>query len=335
MLHRFAIIGCGRIAERHAREIMKHGKLCGVCDIIPEKASKFATLFNTDSFLSLDELLKEKKPEMVVICTPNGLHAEHAIQSLNGGAHVLCEKPMSISVKSAYDMVEAANRAGKKLFIVKQNRYNPPVQLVKNYISEGKLGKIFGFQVNCFWNRPTEYYTDSWHGSNAMDGGILFTQFSHFIDLLYWLLGDIKEVSGWRKNDAHKDVIEFEDAGIAIILMENGAMGTLNYTINTFKQNMEGSVTIFGENGTIKIGGQYLNKLSFFSVLNESVPELAPGNPPNQYGSYEGSMSNHDKMYENLIKGFGDPGHSFLEAAEAIKTITIIEKIYASSSFRQ
>jgi predicted dehydrogenase len=217
------------------------------------------------------------------------------------------------------------------LFVVKQNRYNPPVVLVKQLIDEKKLGSIFNFQLNCFWNRPVSYYNSSWKGTQEMDGGILFTQFSHFIDLLYWLLGNVSTANGVRKNFMHKGCIEFEDTGVAFIEMNNGATGTVNYTINSTGKNMEGSLTLFGEKGTIKIGGQYLNELEYFSVEGEPRPLLPESRPANQYGLYEGSMSNHDKVYEHLIKALTDTSHVFINSEETLKTIEIIEKIYDSS----
>jgi len=238
---------------------------------------------------------------------------------------------MAINSAEARQMIEAEKRTGKKLFVVKQNRYNPPVVLVKRLIDEKKLGQIFNFQLNCFWNRPVSYYQSSWKGTLKMDGGILFTQFSHFIDLLYWLLGDVSVSNGVRKNFMHKNCIEFEDTGVASLQMKNGAMGAINYTINSSSKNMEGSLTLFGEKGTVKIGGQYLNELEYFSVEGESRPSLHESKPANQYGFYEGSMSNHDKVYNHLIKALSDPSHIFINSEQTLKTIEIIEKIYNSS----
>ena len=331
MTYKFAIIGCGNIAQRHAEQIVATGQLVAVCDVNTEKARILADKYNVRSYISIDDLLQNEKIDVVSICTPNGLHAPHSIAALQAGTHVLCEKPMAISVADGKKMVEAARLYQKKLFVVKQNRYNPPVEFVKNLLTENKLGKILSFQVNCFWNRPVEYYKNSWKGTMALDGGTLFTQFSHFIDLLYWFLGDIEQVQGWRSNYIHKEVIEFEDTGIVMIQMANGAMGTLSYTVNSLPKNMEGSITLFGEKGTAKIGGQYLNELEFFWAEGEVAPLLAVGKPANDYGFYEGSMSNHHKIYEHLIKTLNDPNHVFLEAAEALKSVEIIEKIYVSS----
>jgi UDP-N-acetyl-2-amino-2-deoxyglucuronate dehydrogenase len=325
----FAIIGCGRIAKRHAEQIIKHGILSAVCDIIPEKANELAAIYNATAYYSVEDLLaSEKNVEVVSICTPNGLHAIYSIKALEARINVLCEKPLCITTADGEKMIEAARKYNKKLFVVKQNRYNPPIVFLKDLIDTGKLGKIYSFQINCFWNRPNEYYS-GWKGTKNLDGGTLFTQFSHFIDLLYWLLGDVATVKTNTKNFAHA-AIEFEDTGVVLFEMKIGAIGSLNYTVNSFNKNMEGSFTIFAEKGSIKIGGQYLNELEYCNVEGIDNPELPKGNPANGYGFYQGSMSNHDKVYENLIKALQNPQHEFASAEEGLKTVEIIEKIYSA-----
>lgn len=326
-MYQFAIIGCGRIAERHAENIYKKAKLTAVCDIIKTRADELAAKYKAKAYYSLADLLaNEKNLDVVSICTPNGLHAKQSIECLHAGINVLCEKPLCISTEDGHKMILAAKQSGKNLFVVKQNRFNPPVIELKKLLIENKLGKIYSFQVNCFWNRPNEYYNNSWRGTKDMDGGTLFTQFSHFIDLLYWMLGDVKDVKGMIKNYAHPD-IETEDSGVAILEMQNGAIGTISYTVNSFKKNMEGSFTIFGENGTVKIGGEYLNKLEYQSIKDYQVKDVATV-APNDYGFYQGSMSNHDKVYEHLFKALQNQEHEMINAEEALKTVEIIEMIY-------
>lgn len=327
----FAIIGCGRIAGRHAEQMIKHGKLVAVCDIVPEKAGMLATMYDAKAYHSIESLLQaEHGLDLVAICTPNGLHALHSVKALEAGNHVLCEKPLCIAVEDGKTMIAAAEKAGKKLFVVKQNRYNPPVAFLKGLISNGKLGKVYSFQVNCFWNRPEAYYT-GWKGSKALDGGTLFTQFSHFIDLLYWLLGNVASVRTISKNFAHP-AIEFEDTGIVAFEMQSGAIGSLNYTVNSFEKNMEGSFAVFAERGTVKIGGQYLNELEYCNVAGIDKPDLPVGNPANGYGFYQGSMSNHDKVYENLVIALQDKTHAFASAEDGLKTVEIIENIYKTQT---
>ncbi len=331
MKPKFAIIGCGRIAGRHAEQIIKVGELTAVCDTDLQRARELGKEYDANVYFSIEKLLQaEPSIDIVSICTPNGLHAEHSIKSLRAGKHVLCEKPLSIHSRDAHLMLEASNFSGKKLFVVKQNRYNPPVEAVKKLLNDDKLGNIFSFQINCFWNRPKQYYSNSWKGTKSLDGGTLYTQFSHFIDLLYWFLGDVKEVKALTRNYEHSS-IEIEDTGVVLLEMLNGAVGTLNYTVNSFQKNMEGSFTIFGERGTVKIGGQYLNELEYQCIDGEKIEYLAPGKPANAYGFYQGSMSNHDKVYENLVRAINEPGYEFASGLDGLKSVEIIEKIYAAA----
>jgi UDP-N-acetyl-2-amino-2-deoxyglucuronate dehydrogenase len=328
---KFAIIGCGRIAHRHAEHINNFGELVSVCDIDPKKADELATLYNAKSYYDLKQMLhSETDIDVISICSPNGLHAEHSILSLNAGFNVLCEKPFAIKLEDCGKMISAAESANKRLFAIKQNRYNPPVAAVKKAIDEGKLGNIYSVQLSCFWNRNKDYYRNSWKGTLDLDGGTLYTQFSHFIDLLYWMIGDVKQVKAFAKNFAHKGIIEFEDTGVVIVEFLNGAIGTINYTVNSFDKNMEGSLTIFGEKGTVKIGGQYLNELEYQNIENYKITDLPEGNKPNNYGNYVGSMSNHDKIYQNLIDVLENDAKITTNSFEALKTVEIIGKIYES-----
>lgn len=329
----FAIIGCGRIAQRHAEHISNAGKLVAACDVVPEKAQALAGKFNAKAYTAVEDMLNSHREINVVsICSPNGLHAEHAIASLRAGYHVLCEKPMALSVQDCGEMIMEAEKANRRLFVVKQNRFNPPVAAVKKMIEEGRLGKIYSVQLSCFWNRNNEYYQNSWKGTKAMDGGTLFTQFSHFIDLLYWMVGDVKEVSAFTANYHHRGIIEFEDTGSVSLKFYNGATGTINYTVNSFDKNMEGSLTIFAEKGTIKIGGQYLNELEYQCIQDYEIKDLPPGNPPNNYGKYFGSMSNHDKVYQNVVEVLNNGGVIATNGFEGLKTVEIIDKIYSSAT---
>ena len=329
---KFAIIGCGRIAQRHAEHIAKVGKLVAICDIVSEKADALANQYGANAYYDIAELLSvEKDIDVVSICSPNGLHATHSILSLNAGFHVLCEKPMAISASDCGKMIQAAEKANRRLFAIKQNRFNPPVAAVKKIIDEGKLGKILSVQLSCFWNRNNEYYENSWKGTSDLDGGTLYTQFSHFVDLLFWMIGDVDEVFSYTSNYMHKGIIEFEDTGVVILKFQNGVLGTINYTVNSFEKNMEGSLTIFGEKGTVKIGGQYLNELEYQNIENYSITNLPEGNKPNHYGNYVGSMSNHDKVYQNVVDVLCNQAAINTSAFEAMKTVEIIEKIYQSA----
>lgn len=328
----FAIVGCGRIAQRHAEHISKRGQLVAVCDIVQEKAEQLAATYGAKAYANYaDMLANEKDIDLIAVCSPNGLHAQHSIDGLKAGFHVLCEKPMGLTVKECGEMIQTAERANKRLFAIKQNRYNPPVAAVKDLIDTGKLGNVLSVQLSCFWNRNTDYYANSWKGTKDLDGGTLFTQFSHFIDLLYWLIGDVEDVEAYMGNFAHQGIIEFEDTGVVILKFTNGAIGTVNYTVNSYDKNMEGSLTIFGDKGTIKIGGQYLNELEYQQIQDYRIENLPEGNKANNYGNYTGSMSNHDKVYDNLIEVLTHNAPITTSSYEGMKTVEIIEKIYKAA----
>jgi len=331
---KFAIAGCGRIAERHADQISRMGTLVAVCDTVKEKAAGLGIKYGVKPYSNIDEMLSsEKDMDVVSICTPSGFHAEHTLKALHHGLHVLCEKPMALTVHDCREMIKDADRLNRRLFIVKQNRYNPPVQAVKKALETNRLGRILSIQLNCFWNRDADYYTKSdWKGTKKLDGGTLYTQFSHFIDLLYWMFGDVIRVEAYTRNSNHGSIIEFEDSGVAIVEFDKGMIGTVNFNINSYQKNMEGSLTLFGEKGTVKIGGQYLNELEYQNIQDYVISDLPAGNPANNYGQYTGSMSNHDKVYENVIDVLKRNGVVGTNGFEGLKTVEIIEKIYAAAS---
>ena len=309
------------------------GVLVAVCDIAPAKAATLAQQYKANAYYSIKDLLaKEKSIDVVAVCTPNGLHATHSIQALNAGFNVLVEKPMAITVKDCEEMIAAAKANNKLLFPIKQNRFNPPVAAVKEAIDKGILGKIYSVQLSCFWNRDAAYYNNSWKGTIDLDGGTLFTQFSHFIDLLYWMNGDVEKAFAITGNFAHQGVIQFEDTGVVALQFCNGSIGTINYTVNSHGKNMEGSLTIFAEKGTVKIGGQYLNELEYQSIEGFEITNLPKGNIANNYGTYVGSMSNHDKVYQNVIDVLQQGASMTTSTFDALKTVEIIHKIYSSIS---
>lgn len=334
---RFAIIGCGKIGVRHAAHIQPYGLLIAVCDIDLEKANAVASQYKVPAYTDLHEMLSsEPQIEMVVVCTPNGLHASHSIAALQKQKHVLCEKPMAIAVEDCREMIDAASANGRQLFVVKQNRFNPPVVAVKNLLENNLLGKIYSIQLNCFWNRGNAYYENSWKGTMELDGGTLYTQFSHFIDLVYWMFGDVKKILALTGNLAHQQVIEFEDSGVVALQFETGLLGSIHFTVNAFKKNMEGSLTIFAEKGTVKIGGEYLNKLEYQCINDFEIENLPAGNQSNDYGNYQGSMSNHDKVYKNVLEVLHENKPMSTLSFEALKTVEIIERIYkAANIFNQ
>ncbi|WP_458925612.1 Gfo/Idh/MocA family protein [Flavitalea antarctica] len=328
----FGIVGCGRISEIHASNMALKGRLVAVCDIVQEKADKLAKKFGAKAYYDYQKMLaSEPDLQLVSVCTANGQHAHHSILALQNGCHVLCEKPMALNVEDCRKMIEVSETNNRKLFIVKQNRYNPPVKALKKSVEDGLLGKIYSIQLNCFWNRNDAYYQNTWKGTKSLDGGTLFTQFSHFIDLLYWMFGEVAIVEAYIGNYGHIGQIEIEDTGVVILKFEKGAIGTINYTTNSHDRNFEGSLTVFGEKGTVKVGGQYLNKLEYQSIENGRLEIPDPGKSANNYGDYQGSMSNHDKVFENIIEVLCRKGDIMTSAGEGMKTVEIINRIYAAA----
>jgi len=331
---KFSIVGCGRIALRHVEQILKQGELCAACDIDKKALETFSLKYPTIAlYNSIEELLeKDDVSEVINICTPNGYHAEHTIKSLKKGKHVVCEKPMALKVNDCRKMIEESEKNQRYLFIVKQNRYNPPVLRLKEIIDSGVLGNIYSTQLNCFWNRNEQYYQESkWKGTQEQDGGILYTQFSHFIDIFQWLLGHIKNVKSFAGNLHHTNIIEFEDTLVSIVEFETGVIGTMNFSINSYEKNMEGSITIFGENGTVKIGGQYLNVIEYNRIKNFTIDKVdSPLQKSNDYGYYQGSMSNHDKVIKNVIDVIQDKATIAVNGFEGMQTVELIQSIYSS-----
>ncbi|GAA4329502.1 Gfo/Idh/MocA family oxidoreductase [Flaviaesturariibacter amylovorans] len=330
-MYQFALVGCGRIGARHAEQIQQKGRLVAVCDTDSAKAEAFGNRYGARTYPSIDHLLaSEKEIDVVVVCTPNGLHAEHCIKSLQAYRHVLCEKPLCLTSAGAWEMLNTAHFFRRKLHIVKQNRYNEPVRFVKDLLERGALGRILSFQLNCFWQRPESYYNGDWHGDPNLDGGLLYTQFSHFIDLLYWFLGDITWAQGRRSNHGLRANLKTEDSGVALLRTEGGVSGTLHYTINSGTHNREGSLTLFGEMGSVKIGGEYLNLLEWSSGIDTSGYEPGSGTA-NDYGAYTGSMSNHHLVYDDLLRALDGSPNSLPSILEAVKVVEIIERIYRHS----
>ncbi len=330
---KFAILGCGRIAQKHAALCAQFGELVAVCDIDSGKAETLACQYGAIAFDAMDKFLENiPGTDIVVICTPNGLHASHAISAMQSGYHVLVEKPMALKTEDAKQMIETSAATGRHLFTVMQNRFNPPVAALKKALDENWFGKIFSIQLTCLWHRPASYYTRSWHGMKEMDGGTLFTQFSHFIDLLYWLFGGVKKISGYVSNAGHQGLIDFEDNGVVALIFDNGALGTIHFSVNSQEKNREGSLVVLGESGELKIGGAYLNTIEFQQFRN-GKELLIPANEKgaNEYGTYQGSMSNHDKVYENMIRTFITGDAFYATALQGFKTVELIERIYAAA----
>lgn len=331
----FSVVGCGSIGKRHIAVIDAEPRaiLDSVCDVDYGRASDLAGLYSKSIKVYQDytDMLKNMSASVVNICTPHHLHAEMAIRAAEHGKHILVEKPMALSIQDAKNMIRAAEANNVLLMVVKQNRYNIPIRLTKEALDSGKLGKVFMVDCKVLWNRHDEYYTDSpWRGDISTEGGALFTQASHFIDLLNWWFGDI--VSAKASIDTKNHSIEIEDCGSAIIHFESGVLGSILWTTCVYNKNYEGSITIIGEKGTIKIGGQYLNKIEYWDVqsfpLQEGIEYI---DKPNAYGKYQGTSSNHDKVIADVVEKFINGSAPIVEGTEGMMSINVIEQIYRNA----
>lgn len=328
---KFAVVGCGHIGKRHAEMIARNpeSELVALVDV-KKKDSLGIDSFKVPFYNSLTDLLNSGiVVDVINIATPNGFHASQALECLGARKHVVIEKPMALNKVDAEKVIYKALHVHKHVFAVMQNRYSPPSEWIKDLIETGKLGKIYMVQLNCYWNRDDRYYkSDSWHGKNDLDGGTLFTQFSHFIDIMYWLFGDIVNIETRLMDFNHQNLTDFEDSGIVSFDFVDGGMGCLNFSTAVWNQNLESSMTIIAENGAIKIGGQYMDKVEYCHVKDYLMPELAPTNPGNDYGAYKGSAQNHNFIIENVIDVLKERASITTNALEGLKVVELIESIY-------
>ncbi len=332
---KFAVVGCGHIGKRHAEMISRNSEceLVALVDIKPQMDLGIESYSNASFFNSVQEFLGSEvlqQVDVVNIASPNGFHAEQALAFLNANKHIVVEKPMALSKNDAEKVIFTALQKHKQVFAVMQNRYSPPSEWIKSVIESGKLGKIYLMQLNCYWNRDNRYYkADSWHGKKDLDGGTLFTQFSHFIDLMYWLFGDIENVKSKFANFNHSGITELpEDSGIINFDFVDGGIGCLNFSTSIWDRNLESSMTIIGEKGSVKIGGQYMDKVEVCNIKDYTMPELAPTNPGNDYGAYKGSAANHHYVIENVVDVLKGRAAITTNALEGLKVVDIIERMY-------
>jgi predicted dehydrogenase len=329
---KFAVVGCGHIGKRHAEMVLRNdeSELVAMCDIKKEEELGLEN-FNVPFFSSIEDLLASNLSfDVVNICSPNGLHSEQASLALDAGKHVVCEKPMGLSKAKCEEVIFKSLKMSKSVFCVMQNRYSPPSEWIKDIIESGKLGKTFMVQLNCYWNRDDRYYkAGGWKGTADLDGGTLFTQFSHFIDIMYWLFGDIENIQAKFNDFTHKESTAFEDSGFVSFDFVNGGMGSLNYSTAVWNSNLESSMTIIGEKGSVKIGGQYMNEVEYCNIEGYEMPTLAEANPANDYGPYKGSAANHHYIIQNVVDTLKGRTSATTNALEGLKVVDIIERIYA------
>ena len=328
---KFAVLGLGHIGKRHA-DIIRSTEGCSlvaVADIALGTAAKIEDKA-IPFFNSIDELLSSGiEFDVLSIATPNGLHEEHALKGIRSGHHVVIEKPMALTRAGCEHIIFEALHKQKQVFCVMQNRYSPPAVWLKGLIDEKVLGKIFMVQINCYWNRDDRYYkAGNWHGTRVLDGGVLFTQFSHFIDIMYWLFGDIENISSRITNFNHQQSTEFDDSGFVNFDIKKGGMGSINFSTSVWNENLESSITIIGENGTVKVGGQYMNEVEVCNIKDYTTPSLEPASPANDYGPYKGSAANHHFFFQNVVEVLHSKAPITTNALEGMKVVEIIERIY-------
>lgn len=328
---KFAVIGCGHIGKRHAEMIERHeeAELVALVDI-KEKHELNIDAYQVPFFKSLDQFLQSGiEVDVVNIATPNGFHFEQAYKVLDHNVHVVVEKPLALSKLDAEKLIFQALHKHKNIFAVMQNRYSPPSVWLKNLVESKILGQIYLVELNCYWNRDERYYkSDSWHGKKDLDGGTLFTQFSHFIDIMYWLFGDINNIQARFRDFNHQKLTDFEDSGLVQFDFVNGGIGMLSYSTSVWDKNLESSMTIIAENGTVKVGGQYMERVEHCHIKDYTMPELPPTNPGNDYGAYKGSAANHHYVIENVVNVLKSRATISTNALEGMKVVDIIERVY-------
>lgn len=328
---RFALVGCGRISKNHIAAIKKHDGNCelvDVCDNDPEALESAVETTGARGHRHLGGLLDSTAADCVILATPSGLHSDQAINIAQSNRHVMTEKPMATRWKSGLAMVEACDKAGVQLFVVKQNRQNATLQLLKNAVDSGRFGRIYSVAVNVFWTRPQEYYDSAdWRGTWEFDGGAFMNQASHYIDLLDWLVGPVDSVMAYTGTLARN--IQVEDTGVAALHWRNGAMGTLNVTMLTHPKNYEGSITILGENGTVRIGGVAVNEIQHWEFA-EKLPEDDTVKDAS-YATTSVYGFGHPLYYDNVIKTLRGEARAKTDGREGLKSLELLIALYLSA----
>lgn len=328
---RFALVGCGRIAKNHFSAIAEHSDRCellDVCDIDPERLSAAIAATGARGHATLTGLLASTEAECIVLTTPSGLHPSQTIEVAQSGRHVVTEKPMATRWKDGLAMVEACDKAGVHLFVVKQNRRNRTLQLLKKAIEQKRFGRIYNVSVNVFWTRPQEYYDSAkWRGTWEFDGGAFMNQASHYIDLLEWMIGPVESVMAYTATLARD--IEVEDTGVAALRWRSGAMGTLNVTMLTYPKNLEGSITILGENGSVRIGGVAVNQIELWQFADDQ-PEDAEVTDAN-YATTSVYGFGHPLYYENVIATLLGQAQPETDGREGLKSLELLIAMYLSA----
>ena len=327
---RIAIVGCGRIAKNHFGSLDKHAdnfELVAVCDTNPAHSAPYANQYDVPAYTSMEAMLVQHKPDLVSLCTPSGIHADQAALAAKHGVHVITEKPMATRWSDGVRMVKACDEAGVRLFVVKQNRRNTTLQLLKRAVEEKRFGKIHMVHLNVFWTRPQAYYDQAkWRGTWEFDGGAFMNQASHYVDLLDWLIGPVDKVQAMMSTTRD---IEVEDTGVLNVRWRNGALGSMSVTMLTYPQNLEGSITILGEKGTVRIGGVAVNDIQLWQF-----DEPSDYDAQTQSANYETTSVygfGHPLYYKNVgdvMRGVAEPE---TDGREGLKSLEMLIAAYLSA----
>lgn len=327
---RVALVGCGRISKNHLEAIARvEGlQLVSVADRDRARATAVGEQQGVPAFGSLEEMLAAVPSDLVSICTPSGLHPQHGAIAARAGRHVLTEKPMAISLAAADELVQACDQAGVHLFVVKQNRLNPPIQLLKRAVDKGRFGRLYMANVTVRWTRPQEYYdAEPWRGTWEFDGGAIMNQASHYVDLMQWLVGPVESVMAKTATQARR--IEAEDSGVAVLKFRSGALGVIEVSVLTYPRNLEGSITLLGEKGSVKIGGTAVNRVEHWSFADydddDKLVELSNTAPPSVYGF------GHQPYYENVLRVMQGRAAPDTDGRAGRKSLELILGIYESA----
>ena|SRR5436305_173891 len=327
---KLALVGCGRISRNHFDALRRVDglELTAVCDIVSERAQAASAQEGVQCFTSYEEMLERADCDIVSICTPSGLHPSHGALAAKAGKHVITEKPMAISLGQADELVRACDDAGVFLFVVKQNRLNPPIQLLRRAVDKGRFGRIYLANTTVRWQRPQEYYDQApWRGTWEFDGGAIMNQASHYVDLIQWLVGPVESVTAKTATQARR--IETEDSGVAVLKFRSGALGVIEVNVLTYPRNLEGSITILGEKGSVKIGGTAVNRVEHWAFADydddDKLVDAASTNPPNVYGF------GHEGYYRNVVAVLRGEAQPQTDGRAGRKSLELILGIYESA----
>jgi UDP-N-acetyl-2-amino-2-deoxyglucuronate dehydrogenase len=328
---RFALVGCGRISGNHVEALASHGEhaeLVGICDTDPAALEAMRAKTGAPAFATLDDLLAECDCDVVVLATPSGLHAEQGIAAARAGRHVVTEMPMSTRWQDAKQLVQVCDQEGVDLFVVKQNRRNATIQLLKRAMEKGRFGRVYMVNVNVFWSRPQSYYDSArWRGTWEFDGGAFMNQASHYVDLLDWIIGPVESVHAVTATLARN--IQVEDTGVVNIKWRSGALGSMNVTMLTYPQNLEGSITIIGEKGTARVGGVAVNRIEHWQFAEPDEDDAAVQDASYQTTSVYGH--GHPLYYRNVIQSLRGEAEPETDGREGLRSLELLIGIYLSA----